>query len=144
MAKYWLEFTEEYQSSPLSSWAHEPVDAETWLSASEYSPPLPKKHIDKGYVIYIIEYKGCVFSYSSLEEIDYQGFFIQAAYGEYVKMALFLTEPADQILKERLSYFVKQFEKEYRQQIDEFKLTGNVSILNKKEIVPLVKKILEV
>jgi len=81
---------------------------------------------------------------SSLEEIDYKGFFIQASYGEMVKMALFLSEPGDQILKERLSYFVKQFEEKYRQQIEYFKLTGNVTLFNKKEIVSLAKEILEI
>lgn len=71
MAKYWLEFSEEYKESPLSSWVHVPVDAETWTSAKEYNPPLPKKHIDKGYIIYKIDFKGCIFSYSSLEEIEH-------------------------------------------------------------------------
>ena len=79
-----------------------------------------------------------------LEEIDYKGFFVQAAYGEFVKMALFLSEPADQILKERLTYFIKQFEEKYKPQIERFKLTGNVSNFNKKEIISLAKDLLEI
>jgi hypothetical protein len=71
MAKYWLEFSDEYKKSPLSSWVHRPLDAETWLAAKKYDPPLPKKDIDKGYIIYKIEYKGCEFRFSSLEEIEH-------------------------------------------------------------------------
>jgi len=81
---------------------------------------------------------------SSLKEIDYKGFFVQAAYGEFVKLAIFLSEPADQILKERISYFIKNFEEKYKQQIEVFKLTGNVSVFNNKEIRFLAKEILEI
>jgi hypothetical protein len=71
MAKYWLEYSEEYKESPLSHWVHKPLDADIWRNASTFEPPLPKKHIDKGYIIYKIEHRGCVFRYSSVEEIEH-------------------------------------------------------------------------
>ncbi|TFG03461.1 MAG: hypothetical protein EU539_12210 [Promethearchaeota archaeon] len=81
---------------------------------------------------------------SSLEEIDYKGFFVQAAYGKEVKIALFLSESSDQILRERLAFFVKKFEERYAEQIAFFKKTGNVARFNRLEIATLVKEILEI
>jgi len=71
MAKYWLEYTEKYEESPLSFWVHKPIDADIWKDANKFDPPLPNKIIGKGYKIYKIEYKGCEFCYSSLEEIEH-------------------------------------------------------------------------
>lgn len=71
MTKYWVEYSDTFTPSPLSSWVHRPTDSEVWDQASKFDPPLPKKSIDKGYPNYKIEYRGSVFSFSSLEEIDH-------------------------------------------------------------------------
>jgi len=39
----------------------------------------------------------------ALNDINYKGLVVQGVYGEKSKIALFLSDPADQILKERLS-----------------------------------------
>ena len=46
---------------------------------------------------------------SRMTEINYKGFFVQSIYGNLIKVACFLSEPADQSLKERLVYFTKIF-----------------------------------
>jgi hypothetical protein len=79
---------------------------------------------------------------ASMESIDYKGFFIQAAYGRFVKLALFISEPADQILKERTSFFINYFEEIFQHQIHEFRKTGAVSIFDKEEFETLARKIL--
>ncbi|TFG03460.1 MAG: hypothetical protein EU539_12205 [Promethearchaeota archaeon] len=79
-----------------------------------------------------------------MKEIDYKGLFIQAVYGKMVKMVLFLSEPADQILRDRLVYFLKYFENMFESQITEFKSTGKTSVIDEEEIFPIVNKILDI
>ncbi|MHA1705639.1 MAG: hypothetical protein ACTSUX_06115 [Promethearchaeota archaeon] len=81
---------------------------------------------------------------SSMNEINYKGFHIHATYGEHVKLALFLSKPADQSLKERLKYFLKQFEEHYHDQILEFKKSGNSSIFEEKKLNPIIREILSI
>lgn len=71
MTKYWIEYTEDYTPGPLSCLAHRPVDSEVWGQACIFNPPPPEKITNKGFPIYKIEYKGSVFSFSSVEEIDH-------------------------------------------------------------------------
>ena len=52
--------------------------------------------------------------------------------------------PADQILKERLAYFLKQFEENFKEQIELFKDTGNTSYFENSKIIRMAKEILDV
>ena len=81
---------------------------------------------------------------TNLREVAYKGFYIQAGYGENIKVALFLSKQADRILKERLAYFVKQFEENYEEQINLFKESGNISYFKNKEIIEKAKEILDI
>ncbi|MEJ2278927.1 MAG: hypothetical protein P8Y70_14445 [Candidatus Lokiarchaeota archaeon] len=81
---------------------------------------------------------------SSLQEINYKGFFVLADYSEDIKVALFLTKPADKELKERLSYFAYWFEENYKDEIQQFKRTGETSLFIDKEILPAVKHFLDI
>ncbi len=71
MAKYWIEYSDTYTASPLSSWVHRPIDNKVWDQASQFVPELPKKILDKGYPIYKIVHKGYELHFSSKEEIDH-------------------------------------------------------------------------
>ena len=71
MAKYWIELSEKYIASPLSFWVHAPVDSDIWREATKFDPPLPEQDSERGYKIFKIEYKGCIFSFSSLDEIEH-------------------------------------------------------------------------
>ena len=44
---------------------------------------------------------------TKLEEINYKGFYVQAAYGKCTKLACFLSYPADKSLKDRLKYLIE-------------------------------------
>ena len=81
---------------------------------------------------------------ASLKEINYKGFFIHAAYGEKVKMALFLSQPADQILKDLLAYFLEQFVQSFKNEIDSFLKSGNTSVFNESKITKMAKDILNI
>lgn len=70
--KYWIEYTEQYEQSPLSFWVHYPVERGIpWVEAKKYVPSLPNKVIGKGYILYKVEHKGSVLVFSSLEEIEH-------------------------------------------------------------------------
>ena len=79
----------------------------------------------------------------SLNEINYKGFYVQAGYGENVKMAAFSLQPSDFAFKQRLEYLINEFEIEYDSQIQEFARTGNVAIFNTEAITKQVRKILD-
>jgi hypothetical protein len=81
---------------------------------------------------------------SLLEDINYQGFYIQAVYAVQIKIALFLSEPSDQVLKERLSFFIKYIENRYIEQILKFKNTMELSLFDDDDFIYLAKKILKI
>jgi hypothetical protein len=81
---------------------------------------------------------------TKLEEINYKGFYVQAAYGKYTKLACFLSYPADKSLKDRLKYLIETFEENYIELIEKFRITGDTGLFNQKEIIPLIKEILNI
>jgi len=80
----------------------------------------------------------------AMKEISYKGFYIHAAYGNWIKAALFLSIPAQQGLKERLAYLVKDFEKRYSEEIQHFKQTGNTAVFDLSKIFPEIKDVLDI
>ena len=81
---------------------------------------------------------------TSMKEINYKGLYIHATYGKSVKLALFLSKPAHQSLKERLVYFLNHFEEHYMDQINAFKRTANISVFDNQKISTLIKEILSI
>ena len=81
---------------------------------------------------------------TSMNEISYKGFYVHAAYGKHIKLALFLSEPANQSLKERLLYFLNHFEVHYEDQIKKFVEIGNSALFDKEKIAEIVKELLSV
>ena len=81
---------------------------------------------------------------ASMNEISYKGFYVHAVYGQFIKMALFLSKPANQNLKERLVYLLNQFEEHYHDQILQFTKTGNTAVFDIDKIIELIKEILSV
>ncbi|KKL90104.1 hypothetical protein LCGC14_1908030 [marine sediment metagenome] len=81
---------------------------------------------------------------TSMKEISYKSFYIHAAYGKWVKLALFLSKPAKQSLKERLIYLLTEFESHYEEEIQYFQTTGNISIFDEKKITTIIKDILDI
>ncbi len=81
---------------------------------------------------------------TQLKEINYMGFYVQAAYGKSTKLACFLSEPADKSLKDRLSYLIETFEEKYADLINKFRKSGNTDLFNQDEVISLIKEILNI
>lgn len=81
---------------------------------------------------------------TAMQEINYKGFNVQAAYGDITKVALFLSESADKALRQRLAYFVAQFETRFKEAILKFQKDGDTSLFDKKAILRMSKEILDV
>jgi hypothetical protein len=80
----------------------------------------------------------------SMDEIKYRGFYIHAVYGKWIKIALFLSEPAQRGLKERLAYFLQDFEERYHEEINLFLQTSKITYFDADKIYPDIKDILDV
>ena len=81
---------------------------------------------------------------TTLKEINYLGFIVNVATGKNTNIALFLSEPTDRSLKERLLYLSKAFEETYSEHLDKFSKTHNLSIFDKNELIGMIKEILSV
>lgn len=81
---------------------------------------------------------------SLLEDINYQGFYVQSAYANNIKVALFLSEHSDQILKERLFFLVEYIEERYIEQIKQFKHSCDLNLFDDDDFIPIAKKILKI
>jgi len=79
-----------------------------------------------------------------MDEIKYKGFYIHAVYGQWMQLALFLSEPAKLGLKERLAYFLQDFEERFAEEIKKFLETGRTSYFEPEKIIPDIKDILDV
>ncbi|MFW9877421.1 MAG: hypothetical protein ACFFG0_30395 [Candidatus Thorarchaeota archaeon] len=79
-----------------------------------------------------------------MDEIKYKGFYIHAVYGQWVKLALFLSKPAKKGLKERLAYFLQDFEDRYSEEINKFLETSRTTYFDSEKIVPDIKDILDI
>jgi hypothetical protein len=71
MAKYWIDYSESFSSSPLSFWVHKPVDSEIWNDATKFEPSMPSKVMGKGFPEFKIEHKGHILEFSSIDEIEH-------------------------------------------------------------------------
>jgi len=80
----------------------------------------------------------------AMDEIKYKDFYIHAVYGQWVKLALFLSEPAKKGLKERLAYLLQDFEDRYREEINKYLETSRTTYFDSEKIIPDLKDILDV
>ena len=80
----------------------------------------------------------------SLKEINYKGFYVQAAYAESIKIALFLSKPSDQVLQERLAFFIEYLERKWEKEIGKFRNTGETSIFDQEDFEQDSKRFLEI
>ncbi|MFX1379756.1 MAG: hypothetical protein ACFFA4_11765 [Promethearchaeota archaeon] len=78
-----------------------------------------------------------------MDEIKYRGLYIHAVYGQWIKLALFLSEPAKKGLKERLAYFLQDFEDRYKEEINKFNETSNITYFDTEKIISDIKDILD-
>jgi len=121
----------------------DPISSVSMISLSSEDYPVDKELIS-GFLSAMDSFVSEIGGTTAMKEINYKGLYIHAAYGESVKLALFLSKPAHQSLKERLVYFLNHFEKHYRDQINAFKKTANISVFDNQKISSLIKEILSI
>jgi hypothetical protein len=122
------------------------IDKDSGLPIISYSSeeqPLDKVLIS-GFLTAMDNFVSEIGGTSSMKDINYKGLYVQAAYGKNVKAALFLSDPADKSLKERLNYLVNYIETHYDNEIQEFRKTGDSSMVDEKKLNPLIIEILDV
>lgn len=122
------------------------IDPESGVNMISYSSedyPVDKELIS-GFLSAMDSFVSEIGGTTSMKEINYKGFYIHAAYGQSVKLALFLSKPAHKSLKERLVYFLNHFEEHYRDQINAFKRTANISVFDNQKIFSLIREILSI
>ena len=71
MSAWQIEYSTEYQPSPLSYWVHRHIDNEIWSDASLFEPPLPKPIIGKGYPRLRLTFANSDLWFSSPEEVSH-------------------------------------------------------------------------
>ena len=83
------------------------IDKDSGLNIFSYSSEdvSMEKELISGFLSAMDSFVSEIGGSTSMNEINYKGFYVHAAYGQYIKLALFLTKPANQSLKERLAYF---------------------------------------
>jgi hypothetical protein len=113
------------------------------ISHSSMEYPVDKELIS-GFLSAMDSFVSEIGGTTSMKEINYKGFYVHAAYGEDVKLALFLSKPAHQSMKERLVYFLNHFEEHYHDQIQAFKKTANITVFDNQKISTLIKEILSI
>jgi hypothetical protein len=79
-----------------------------------------------------------------LQTIEYKGFIVYCAEGEYVKGFLLLTDRPEASLKQRLHSFIKTFEQRFSEKLEQFQQTMVMESLNTSEIETSVQKILSI
>ena len=122
------------------------IDKDSGLNIISYSSEeiSMEKELISGFLSAMDSFVSEIGGTTSMKEISYKGFYVHAAYGQYIKFALFLSRPARKNLKERLAYLLNQFEEHYHDQILQFTKTGNTAVFDKDRIVELIKEILSV
>lgn len=122
------------------------IDRETGLPLVTYSRE--DLNIDKelvsGFLSAMDSFVSEIGGTESMNEINYKGLYIHATYGKWVKIALILSTPAKKSLKERLAYFLKDFEERYVEEIKIFIETGNTGYFDSVKIIEDVKDILDI
>jgi hypothetical protein len=122
------------------------IDKDSGLNIISYSSEeiSMEKELISGFLSAMDSFVSEIGGTTSMNEISYKGFYVHAAYGQFIKLALFLSKPAHKNLKERLAYLLNQFEEHYHDQILQFTKTGNTAVFDKDRIVELIKEILSV
>lgn len=122
------------------------IDKESGLNILSHSSEevSMEKELISGFLSAMDSFVSEIGGTASMNEISYKGFYVHAAYGQFVKIALFLSKPANQSLKERLAYFLNQFEEHYHDQILQFNKTGNTAAFDKERIDEMIKETLNI
>jgi hypothetical protein len=60
-----------YEATPLSFWAHRHLDADAWVNAKQFDPPLPGPVPGQGWAQLVVEFDGITLRFSSSAELNH-------------------------------------------------------------------------
>jgi hypothetical protein len=60
-----------YEPTPLSFWVHRHLDADAWMNASQFDPPLPRPVPGQGWAQLVVEFDGVTVRFSSSAELNH-------------------------------------------------------------------------
>jgi hypothetical protein len=120
------------------------IDKKTSLSIFSFSQKGIEDQMISGFLSALDTFVEKFSGSSNLEEINYQGFMINAGLGKEIKTIAILSESTDKVFKERLQTFTEYFEKEFSQDLESFSKTGNQAIFRNQQIEDLICNILAI
>jgi len=71
MKKAAVVYLDEYQATPVSFWVHRHLDADAWVNAKQFDPPLPAPVPGRGWAQFVVEFDGLEVRFSSSAELDH-------------------------------------------------------------------------
>lgn len=71
MKRYEIVYSDDYRPSPVSFWVHQHLDAEAWLNAEDFDPPLPRPVPGCGWASLLVDVDGVRLVFSSTEEVEH-------------------------------------------------------------------------
>ena len=71
MKKASIIYLREYEATPLSFWAHRHLDADAWVNAKQFDPPLPGPVPGRGWAQLVVEFDGVTLRFSSSAELKH-------------------------------------------------------------------------
>lgn len=120
------------------------IDKNSSLSLYKYSKDDLEDQLISGFLSAMDTFVENLSGKSSLEEINYQGFMINAGEGKLIKVIVILSKTTTREFKERLKTFTAYFEDNFTNEIMQFKKTADQSVFNKEKIDDLVCHMLSI
>lgn len=120
------------------------IDKETSLSIYNYSKEQVEDQLISGFLSAMDSFVENLSGKSSLEEINYQGFMINAAEGNKIKIIAILSKATSRAFKERLKTLTTFFEDKFSSELIVFKKTADQSIFKRHEIDDLICNMLSI
>ncbi|WP_371804613.1 hypothetical protein [Candidatus Lokiarchaeum ossiferum] len=120
------------------------LDKKSGLTIYSYKQKDVDEQMVGGFLSAFDSFVSSVSGSTKLEEINYQGFTINAILGKKIKVISILSKSGGQIFKERLSVFTKLFEQKLNEELDLFYETGQSIASIDHLIVPLIKSTLSI
>lgn len=120
------------------------LDKKSGLTIYSYQQKDVDEQMIGGFLTAFDSFVSTVSGSTKLEEINYQGFTINAALGNRIKVISILTKSGGQIFKERLAVFTQLFEQKLYNELEIFFETGKSIISYEDRIIPLIKTTLSI
>ncbi len=120
------------------------IDKQTGLTLYSFSKENVEDQMISGFLSAMDSFVKQFSGSSNMEEINYQGFMINAGEGQQIRSIAILSEPTSRAFKERLQTFTVYFEKKFAKEISDFARSGEKPGFKGEEIDDLICNLLAV